>query len=361
MTGSLTGFTVSNAVITLSDDDTVSTSLTLSASIENIDEEAGEAVTVRVTATLDGAPRAQATTVTLDVDELSSAERDTDYTALGSLGDETVDITIGASQQSGFADVTITPLPDDIDEGDGETIIITGTATSNSTSIGVNTVTVTIDDDDTASTVIDLVSDVARIGEDATGSVPVTVTATLRGDKTHRDDITVALSLGGDATGGGEDYTATGLETSVTIPKGTSEVTTSFSITAEQDEESEGLEDIVVEGSATLANADTVFEVNPATIRLVDDDLPIIELTIERVSPEGPDDSVNEGESARFRVTASRTLDAVPELDAMAITVPLSLGGGAENGIDYRRLTPGSIRIPANRERIAHPDHLHHR
>ena len=86
--------------------------------------------------------------------------------------------------------------------------------------------TLRIDDDDTAETVIDLSVDTdpaegdqTSIGEDA-GTVLVTLTATLRGTKSHDTPTVVTVNpLAGTATGG-TDYANPTLPASITIPAG---------------------------------------------------------------------------------------------------------------------------------------------
>ena len=115
--GALSGFTVSLATITISDDDSPSTSLTLSVDPSSIDEEAAgddpgngvTSVSVSVTATLDGGTRAENVTVTLSVGSASTATRGTDYSAPATLGDATVGHHHPRRRPRGVGDAGVRP------------------------------------------------------------------------------------------------------------------------------------------------------------------------------------------------------------------------------------------------------------
>jgi len=364
--GSATGFNVNSATFTINDNDNTSTGITLSVNPTSIDENApGDAngdVSVTVTAAVnDGAPAAN-TTVTLSVSGTSTATSITDYSASSALTDTTADITIAAGQVSGSATIKIDPVDDDIDEGNGETIVI---GDSDGTSAGglavaVSTATLTINDDDTASTIIDLSVDPASIAEDvegdSNGDVSVTVTATLRGNKTHDTATTVTLSRGGTAVAA--DYDLTGFPASVTIAAGSSTGTATFKIDPVDDALKEiGGETLIITGTAAG------FNVNSATMALVDDDLPVITLSVARTPGQSskPASSLAEGETnAGFVITATR---AESGLTTHGVTVQLAVeeadsanataGDPDEAGCtgDYEARSgqlPSSIRIPAD-------------
>ena len=206
VSGSATNFTVNDATITLSDNDTASTSWTLSLSPTSVDEprqcRLESATSVTVTATLDGGTLTSAVTVTLSVGGTSTATRGStdDYTAASALGDGTVDITIAAGSKSASTSISVTALHDTLDEGTGETIVFSGVAAGGLTT--TETATLTIDDNDTASTDISLSTNPASVNEGGSETT-VTVTATLAGAATHTVDRTVAVevvSVSGGAT-----------------------------------------------------------------------------------------------------------------------------------------------------------------
>ena len=364
--GTATGFNVNSATFTINDNDNVSTGISLSVNPTSIDENApGDAngdVSVTVTAAVnDGAP-ATNTTVTLSVSGTSTATATTDYSASSALTDTTADITIAAGQVSNSATIKIDPVDDDIDEGTGETIVIgdsDGTSAGGLT-VAVSTATVTIDDDDTASTIIDLSVDPASIDEDVegdtNGDVSVTVTATLRGNKTHDTATTVTLSRSGTAVAA--DYDLTSFPASITIAAGSSTGSATFKIDPVDDALKEiGGETIILSGTAAG------FNVNSATIDLEDDDLPVITLSVARTPGQSskPASSLAEGETdAGFVITATR---AESGLTTHGVTVQLAVeeadsanatsGDPDEAGCtgDYEARSghlPSSIRIPAN-------------
>ena len=115
--------TAQTVTVTVNDDETVSTGVTLSVSPGSVGEAAG-ATTVTVTATLNAGARTVATTVTVSIGDAEvTAASGTDYT---SVNDFTV--TIAAEQTSGTGTFTLTPVSDDVDE-DNETVSVGGTVT----------------------------------------------------------------------------------------------------------------------------------------------------------------------------------------------------------------------------------------
>ena len=118
--GTATGLTVTAASLTLTDDETASTAVTLSVNPASVGEADG-ATAVVVTAMLDGGARGSATAVTVAVgDGGDSATEGTDY---ATVSDFTV--TIGANATSGTGTFTLTPTQDLLVEGD-ETISVGG-------------------------------------------------------------------------------------------------------------------------------------------------------------------------------------------------------------------------------------------
>ena len=322
--GSVQGFTVNRATITLVDDDSPSTSVTLSVDAANasISEEAGGVVGVPVTAVLDGGLLDRDVTVSLTFSGTATRGRNTadpgaDYLA----APVRPVVTIPAGQRSAVVVLGFLPLDDLVDEGDGETIVVGGTASGR---LGVNAATITLADDDTLTQEIDLTVSDSSVGEDES-SAAVVVTATLRGEGARTTDTRVGLSLGSAGTASaGVDYRMSPdpLGT-VVIPAGEFSGTGTIRVRPIQDREVEGADEtIVVRG--TLKD----FTVNPATINLVDDDSPSTSVTL-RVS------------SARLSESSGRrTIRVTADLDggtrASDVEVRLSLSGSAEGGgVDY--------------------------
>ncbi|MDE2807006.1 MAG: putative Ig domain-containing protein [Gemmatimonadota bacterium] len=106
--------------IEIRDDETPSTSISLSADPSTLSENAA-LTTVTVTATLDGKALAEDATVHLVIDDASTATRDLDYAALF-----TPIIEIPAGSITGTVDFYVDPRADNLEEGD-EIIRLIGT------------------------------------------------------------------------------------------------------------------------------------------------------------------------------------------------------------------------------------------
>ena len=108
-----------SADITIADDETASTSISLSADPHTVSESA-DVTSITITATLDGKVLDAAAEVTLAVDPASEATRDVDYSALFNPI-----LTIPAGAVSGSINLLIDPTSDTADEGN-ETITLIG-------------------------------------------------------------------------------------------------------------------------------------------------------------------------------------------------------------------------------------------
>ena len=258
--------TINSADITIVDDDTPSTSLTLTASPNRLSEpsgtEPGSPVRVRVTATLDAATRSADTTVTLTLGGAAEAGTGKDYTFTPAT---LPTITIPADEFTATETIEFVPLPDKIDEGSGETITVGGTATSGGTSLSVTGAGIELRDNDTASTIIELSVSDSIIGEEDSATT-VTITATLSGTVTRSAPTVLPLRLGGSATLDVDYTVGSNQPGSITIGAGRPSATGTIAIIPSQDTVAEGNETIDI--VATL----TGFSVSGATVTLTDDD-----------------------------------------------------------------------------------------
>ena len=308
----------------------MSDTINLSVSPSSLGEGAN-ATTVTVTAAVNHGAPTSAVTVTLAIDGTSTATKGTDYADPVTLNT----ITIAANSVSGSTTVSINPTQDHLDEGSDETIVFSATE-NNADITTVNSATLKITDDDTASRIIDLTVNDSSIGESESSPTTITVTATLRGNKTRPVDTTVTLNsaLGGTASAGtGNDYTHTNLPASITIPADSlSASATTFSITPLHDRIDEGTgETILVRGSWTVGG--TTLNANPATIRLTDDDDVSTTVTLSMDAA-----SVDENGAGSVTRTVTATLnDAVRDAD---VVVALVLGGTAVGGGDDYAVSP---------------------
>ena len=253
----------------------------------SIAEGAG-ATTVRVTATL-STERSSPTELRLRIaGGTADHEGDNkDYDPSSSLTDTTVDITIAAGDTSGFADVTITPVQDRFNEGNGQTILISAIASDD---LAVTGDVVTIADDDETSTTVALTVDTdpvmsgpqTGIGE-GDGSPSVVVTATL--DNAVRSTATtITLTFTGSAVrGSGNDYELSGT-LSVTIPA--DEVSGSRTITIIPHEEriDDGDKTIVIGGTPPGGSGLSVTPASTITLSDNDDAPTAIKLTVSPTS-----------------------------------------------------------------------------
>ena len=115
------GLTSGAATLTITDDDTAPTAVTLSLNPAAVGESA-TATTVTVTASLNNSPLPTATTVTVSRTG-GTATSGTDYTAINAFT-----VTIQDGQTSGTATLSFDPSGDSLAEGN-ETVILTGSAT----------------------------------------------------------------------------------------------------------------------------------------------------------------------------------------------------------------------------------------
>ncbi len=357
VTGVSGALTITRDTITIEDNDTAPTAMTITVDADTgADEEQdsvtedGGAKTVRVTATLRGTTQfSTAKTVTIKVGK--AADTATEGTDYRTVADQT--ITIAAGAESGTVDFTLTPEPDTLAEGE-EVISVEGT------SAGITTVTnaqIKLEDNDTAPTAMTITVD-ADTGADEEqdsvtedgGAKTVRVTATLRGTTQFSTAKTVTIKVGkaADTATEGTDYRTVADQT-ITIAAGAESGTVDFTLTPEPDTLAEGEEVISVEG--TSAGITTVTN---AQIKLEDNDTAPTAMTITVDADTGADeeqDSVTEDGGAKtVRVTA--TLRGTTQFST-AKTVTIKVGKAADTateGTDYRTVADQTITIAAGAE-----------
>ena len=320
VTGAASGFTVTKAEMTLTDDETAPGTIALTTAPTSVGED-DSATEVTVTATLGGSVTlSSATEVTVSVGG-GSATSGTDYTAVADFK-----LTIAATESSGTGTFTLTPTQDSVSEGD-ETIDVTGTA-------GGFTVTqaeMTLTDDETAPTEIALTTAPTSVREDDSAT-EVTVTATLGGSVTLSSATEVTVSVGGGTATSGTDYTAVA-DFKLTIAATESSGTGTFMLTPTQDSISEGNETIDVTGTA---GGFTVTEMT-----LTDDETAPTAIALTTAPT-----SVREDDSAT-EVTVTATLGGSVTLSS-ATEVTVSVGGGsATSGTDYTAVENFTLTIAA--------------
>ena len=186
ISGNAPGLMVTEAEVTIRDDDTAPTSIGLSVTASPVTE-GGGAVSLPVRATLlGGGSRVKDTIVNVAVADLTATALD-DYTAVW----DTPALTIPAGQFSANTTLTLTPVQDTFDEGE-ETVAVRGE--NPDPGLPVNGVRLTIGDDDPAPTTVRLAVTPDSIYE-ATGVGFVEVTAILEGTSTLQKDLQINVLL----------------------------------------------------------------------------------------------------------------------------------------------------------------------
>ena len=330
VTGSLSGRTVTPAMVTITDDDT-SLSVTLSVSPVTVAEDVRTApeVTVTVTATVNGGRTfVDEQTVTVSVGAQSdSAMEGADYAAVDDF-----EIMIPAGAPSATGRFTLNPTNDDIAE-DSETVSVTGSLSGRT----VTPAMVTITDDDTSLSVTLSVSPVT-VAEDVRTAPEVTVTATVNGGRTFVDEQTVTVSVGAqsDSAMEGADYAAVD-DFEIMIPAGAPSATGRFTLDPTNDDIAEDSETVSVTGSLSGRT------VTPAMVTITDDDASL-SVTLS-VSPSAVAEDVGTAPEVTVTATVNGGRAFVGE---QTVTVSVGAqGDSAEEGTDYAAVDDFEIMIPA--------------
>ena len=307
--------TVAEVPVTVSDDETASTRVDLALDRSALAEDAGATV-VLVTATLDGAPMAEDTSVTIAIGEAGDgAVEGTDYDQVSDLT-----LTIDAGGTSGTAGFTLTPVDDAIDEPD-ESLTVSGDADG----LTVGSAQLTIGDDDERGVTVSETS----LTIDEGGSA----TYTLVLDSQPTADVTIIPSLSGDA-----DVTASPASLTFTASDWDAPRTVTVSAADDDDAEDElaSITHSVVGGDYASVTAGQV------SVTLRDDETAStrIALSLDRVEVE---EAAN---SAVLQVTAA--LDSAPLTSDTEIILSVgSPGDTAEAGIDYAGLADLTLTLVA--------------
>ena len=274
--------TSSRPTITIADNDTTPTSITLSASPSVLREGSKTENSVRVTATLDGsATLTDPTEVAVSLVD-GTAEDGSDYSAPSAT------VTILAGKSSGSTTIKVRVNDDKIAE-EVENVSVIGAAQG----FDVNPADLFILDDDGTATGIMLHARPSSVRENA-GATDLTVTAAFRSGTVQANDTVIDLSLADGTATVSDDYSAsTG---TMTIPAGQFYGTGTFTFTPKTDAIVEPDETVLLNGSVKD------FTVTPpATIT-------IINTSHADLSISGPSAAVAEGANATFTVTLSAAI-----------------------------------------------------
>ena len=292
VTGSNTdGIQVNAASVTITDNDTEPTSISLSANPSTVDEgDSATTVTVRASL-LGGGTRSEATTVTLSTADVTATVTD-DYTA--SWNAQTV--TIPAGEFNATTTLTLTPVDDTLHEG-SEQVAVSGT--NSSPGLTVNGTLLTIEDDDPAPTTIALTLSRTTISE-SDGTQRINATATIQGGSTLTADTAISAAFV-DSNGAASNVGS--LLSQLIIDVGETSATSVLVVNADDDIDSAPR---VFRLQGTTRNGLTV---TPAILVITDDDTAGVTLSSTSVT-------VVEGQTVTYTVE----LDTQPT-DTVTVTI----------------------------------------
>ena len=299
VTGTVPGtITVTPADVVIEDDDQEPTSISLLATTGPITEASG-AVTIPVRATLlGGGTRSVDTAVALSVLDVSATVTD-DYTATW----DSATLTIPAGEYSATANLTLTPVDDNVYEGN-EQVAIRGENTD--PGLPVNGVRLTIADNDPQPTTVTLSLSSDTVAEGSGIHLPH-ITATLEGASTLASDVNVTVSLRGD-TQRSQSYTAN-LLTPLRIEAGQSSGTASLWLSGTNDDVDDEDETVTIEGTADAPDLTVVS----TRLTIANDDTSAVRVSTTSLT-------VREGQRQQYTVALATepTADVVLTIDVPA-------------------------------------------
>ena len=313
------GSVLADAVaVTVTEDDMVSTRVTLTVSATAVAENA-VATQVTVTGELDGVARSTATVVTVSVGaSADTATEGTDYTDVSDLT-----MTIPAHQTSATASFTFTPTNDDIDETD-EALTVDGTVQG----LTVTPATLTITDDDTRGVGVSRTTlPVAEGGSD-------TYTVKLTSEPTGPVTVTPSVADNSDVTVRPSSLTFTYLDWSTAQT-----VTVEAAHDVDADADTATIEHAVSGadyGSVDTAGGDVI-------VTVTEDETASTEVALTVSTPTLAEDA------GATQVTVTAELNEAPRASATVVTVSVgATGEPATEGTDYIAVNDFSLTIPAD-------------
>ena len=348
ITGSVSGFTVNSAMITIKDNETISLSVDADGAEDGdqtaVDEGATDQ-TVTVTAAFDADSTVLTGSTAVTVSVAAGGTRPasaSDYTA---VDDFTVTIPAGALSASATFDLTV--AADNIAGEGSETL----SASGESTGYTVNEAVLSITDLTTAPNQLIFTVDAdtgtsgnqTSIGEGIAARAVQVSAAFPAGSTVWATDLSVPTAVGA-GTAESTDYSVTGGTFNLTIPAGgTSSNAKSFTLTTVDDDVA-GETDALSVGTALAG-----YTVTPASLTITDADSKPTQIVLSAATTHlTADDSVDEGTSETVTVTAAFSGTIVLET---ALTVPVAVAKGTSEGAaDYTASSASfNISIPANR------------
>ncbi len=326
VSGTVTGgLVVGSTEVTITDDDQVSTSATLSVDPSSVAEDiTGGIATMTVTATLNQGAFSEDKLVTVTVGHEDDGASGGDYYA----EDASFTVTISAGATSGTGTFGLELEDDAAVEGD-ETFTVLGTVPG----LTVTGTTVTITDDDAAVT---LSVEPSSVAEDTASAATVTVTAAMdAGTRIAATAVTVAVGAAADGATEGTDYTAVN-DFTVTIPADSASATATFTLDPTDDALAEGDETLSVSGSATEVT------VTGTTVTIDDDETESTGVTLSV----NPTSAAENADSVVLTVIGTLDEDAFTSNKTVTVAVGASSDGATE-GTDYATVSDVTLTIVA--------------
>ena len=309
---------VTGTTVELADDDETSMAVALMARPERIAEDGGTAE-VQVTATLDLAVRAVATSVRVSV----AGSGMPDVVGFARIAD--FEIVIEAGSKSGTGTFAVVPADDEVNEED-EILAIAGMS-----DLRVDGTSATLVDDDPASARMVLTAAPSFVPEDG-GPVEVTVTAEL--DRSARREATaVTVSVAGSGDPLAVDFEPVA-DFAITIAAGAKTGTGAFTLAPVADTTVEADNELTVSGASDLP-------VEPAVVVLGDDDEASSRVRLWAVPSRVAEDA---GPTA---VAVTARLNAGARTEATMLTVRVEESGAA-GAVDFEPVPVFAITIAAN-------------
>ncbi|MDE2906819.1 MAG: putative Ig domain-containing protein, partial [Acidobacteriota bacterium] len=300
------------------------TATTAAVTIEDASADEGDSITFTVT--LDEAV-AGGLTVTPSFTD-GTATKGADYTEYTSA----LSFTGTAGETRTFS---VSTVEDSVEEGDETFTVSLAVSGTTATVTATDTATGRIADDDLTPVV--LRADPARVTE-TTGATTVTVTAALGGGTLASQPTAVDVTVGApdDTAESGTDYTASPASFTITIPAGSAEGSSTFTLGP--------VNDTLIETDETLAvNGDSGSrQVTGTTVTLEDDDTAEAHLVV-RMDP----DVISEHAGPTLVTVVAEVVGATP---TVALPVTMTVGDSAdtaESAIDYELVEAFTLTIPA--------------
>ena len=335
--GTLIGYTVNSAVLTLQDQAGYTVSVPATATVA----EDGATVLVAVTVTGERASIGPVTVpYTLTGDTATAGE---DYTVPGTPA---LEFTTGElSSGTASKNISIAITEDMVYEGN-ETFTVqlgmpTGAVVGDSFALEdlSSSTVVTITENDTQPTAFTLTVDTTDVSESG-GDTPVMVTVTVTGSVSLADATVFDLAVGGSATTADYSLSGTPGSRTVTVPAEALTGAATFTLTPTPDSIAEGNE--TIEFTAMESTAVTGFGAleSSAMLTLTDDDVAPTMISLSTFST-----TLTEGAGPEAIVVTATLQGSVTLPNDLVI--PLTLGGAATKGTDYTVMGTESIRITA--------------